>query len=100
MSLVSLIRLYLGLVGTRLHLLSMQSVTTAHISYIMSSPFHTSKNPHLLLLDLGDMTLVLTCHMYKFGSLPSSSPFTSDLLNDSFYESFLYLAYDSFGLIA
>ena len=26
--------------------------------------------------------------------------FTLDLLNDSFYESFLYLAYDSFGLIA
>ena len=32
-------------------------------------------------------------------SLSLSSPFSSDLLNDSFYESFLYLSYDSFGLI-
>ena len=29
-------------------------------------------NKHKGVLDLGDMTLVLTCHMYKFSSLPSN----------------------------
>ena len=33
-------------------------------------------------------------------TLSPSSPTSSDLLYDSFYESFLFLAYDSFGLIA
>ena len=32
--------------------------------------------------------------------LSPSSPTSSDLLYDSFYESFLFLAYNSFGLIA
>ena len=41
------------------------------------------------------------CRTFTSTSMLSpSSPTSSDLLYDSFYESFLFLAYDSFGLIA
>ena len=36
----------------------------------------------------------------SISTLSPSSPISSDLLYDSFYESFLFLAYDSFRLIA
>ena len=41
------------------------------------------------------------CQTFTSTSMLSpSSPTSLDLLYDSFYESFLFLAYDSFGLIA
>ena len=46
-------------------------------------------------------TLLLCLNSYRTPtSISPSSSFTLDLLDDSFYESFLYLSYDLFGLIA
>ena len=71
-----------------------QPIPVYNVDSVMNDPpFSLSLHSFLSLLD--------PCQTSTSTSMLSpSSPTSSDLLYDSFYESFLFLAYDSFGLIA